>query len=42
MTCWQRSYSLLPKLTEDASTIAKIETEPISEGRQIVMILAPR
>jgi translation initiation factor IF-3 len=35
-------YKLLQKLKEDTSTIAKVEMEPMSEGRQIVMILAPR
>jgi translation initiation factor IF-3 len=35
-------YRLLQKLKEDTSTIAKVEMEPMSEGRQIVMILAPR
>lgn len=35
-------YKLLQKLKEDTNTIAKVEMEPMSEGRQIVMILAPR
>ena len=35
-------YRLLQKLKEDTVTIAKVEMEPMSEGRQIVMILAPR
>ncbi|MBK8007575.1 MAG: translation initiation factor IF-3 [Rhizobiales bacterium] len=35
-------YKLLQKLKEDTTTIAKVEMEPMSEGRQIVMILAPR
>ncbi len=35
-------YKLLQKLKEDTTTIAKVEMEPMPEGRQIVMILAPR
>jgi translation initiation factor IF-3 len=35
-------YRLLQKLKEDTVSIAKVEMEPMSEGRQIVMILAPR
>lgn len=35
-------YKLLQKLKEDTSEIAKVEMEPMPEGRQIVMILAPR
>jgi translation initiation factor IF-3 len=27
---------------DDVTSIAKVEAEPLSEGRQIVMILAPR
>ena len=35
-------YKLLQRVREDTGTIAKVEAEPMSEGRQIVMILAPR
>ena len=35
-------YKLLDRVKEDTATIAKVEVTPMSEGRQIVMILAPR
>jgi translation initiation factor IF-3 len=35
-------YKLLQRVREDVATQAKVEAEPVSEGRQIVMILAPR
>ncbi len=35
-------YKLLNRLKEDMGKVAKVEAEPMSEGRQIVMILAPR
>jgi translation initiation factor IF-3 len=35
-------YKLLQRVREDTGTFAKVEAEPMSEGRQIVMILAPR
>jgi len=35
-------YKLLDRVKEDTATIAKVELSPMSEGRQIVMILAPR
>ena len=35
-------YKLLQRVRDDVATIAKVEAEPMSEGRQIVMILAPR
>ncbi len=35
-------YKLLQKLKEDTAGVAKVEMEPMPEGRQIVMILAPR
>jgi translation initiation factor IF-3 len=35
-------YRLLQRVREDVAGIAKVESEPSSEGRQIVMILAPR
>jgi translation initiation factor IF-3 len=33
---------LLDRVKEDTSTIAKVESEPRLEGRQMVMVLAPR
>jgi translation initiation factor IF-3 len=35
-------YNLLKRVKEDNLKIAKVESEPMSEGRQIVMILAPK
>ena len=35
-------YKLLDRVKGDTSTIAKIEQEPRFEGRQVVMVLAPR
>jgi translation initiation factor IF-3 len=35
-------YKLLNRVKEDMATVAKVESEPMSEGRQIVMIMAPR
>lgn len=35
-------FKLLQKLKEDVSAIAKVEAEPMLEGRQMIMILAPR
>lgn len=35
-------FKLLQKLKEDVATIAKVEAEPMLEGRQMIMILAPR
>jgi translation initiation factor IF-3 len=35
-------YKLLDRLRDDVAGIAKVELAPMSEGRQIVMILAPR
>jgi translation initiation factor IF-3 len=35
-------YKLLNRIKEDMATVAKVEAEPMSEGRQIVMIMAPR
>jgi translation initiation factor IF-3 len=35
-------YKLLQRVREDVAPLAKVEAEPMSEGRQIVMILAPR
>jgi translation initiation factor IF-3 len=33
---------LLDRVKQDTSTIAKVESEPRLEGRQMVMVLAPR
>jgi translation initiation factor IF-3 len=35
-------YKLLNRVKQDTATIAKIESEPRFEGRQMVMMLAPR
>ncbi|HEY7457144.1 MAG TPA: translation initiation factor IF-3 [Xanthobacteraceae bacterium] len=35
-------YKLLQRVRDDVANLAKVEAEPMSEGRQIVMILAPR
>jgi translation initiation factor IF-3 len=35
-------YKLLQRVREDMASLSKVEAEPMSEGRQIVMILAPR
>jgi len=35
-------YKLLDRVKDDVSKIAKIEQEPRFEGRQVVMVLAPR
>jgi translation initiation factor IF-3 len=35
-------YQLLQRLKEQAETFAKVEVEPKLEGRQMIMILAPR
>ena len=35
-------YNLLKRIREDNGKFAKVESEPLSEGRQIVMILAPK
>ncbi len=35
-------YKLLMRLREEVTTFAKVEAEPMMEGRQMIMILAPR
>ena len=35
-------YKLLDRVKGDTAKIAKIEQEPRFEGRQVVMVLAPR
>ena len=35
-------FKLLQKLKEDVAAIAKVEAEPMLEGRQMIMILSPR
>jgi translation initiation factor IF-3 len=35
-------YRLLQRVKEETSTVAKVEAEPSMEGRQMIMVLAPR
>jgi translation initiation factor IF-3 len=35
-------YKLLQRVKDDTTTISKVESEPRFEGRQMVMLLAPR
>ena len=35
-------YQLLQKVKSDTDKLAKVESEPRLEGRQMVMVLAPR
>jgi len=35
-------YRLLQRVKEETSTAAKVEAEPSMEGRQMIMVLAPR
>ena len=35
-------YKLLNKVKEELATLAKVEAEPSLEGRQMIMVLAPR
>ena len=35
-------YKLLNRVRDDIGKIAKVEQEPRFEGRQVVMVLAPR
>ncbi|MBS7590331.1 translation initiation factor IF-3 [Ancylobacter defluvii] len=35
-------YKLLNKVKEELAPIAKVESEPLLEGRQMIMVLAPR
>jgi translation initiation factor IF-3 len=35
-------YQLLNRVKDDTGKIAKVEQEPRFEGRQVVMVLAPR
>jgi translation initiation factor IF-3 len=35
-------YQLLNRVKDDTLKIAKVEQEPRFEGRQVVMVLAPR
>ena len=35
-------YRLLQRVKTDIETLAKVESEPRLEGRQMVMVLAPR
>ena len=35
-------YRLLQRVKEETNTIAKVEAEPAMEGRQMIMVLAPK
>jgi translation initiation factor IF-3 len=35
-------YRLLERVKAETATVAKVESEPQLEGRQMIMILAPR
>ena len=35
-------YKLLMRLREEVTSFAKVEAEPMMEGRQMIMVLAPR
>jgi translation initiation factor IF-3 len=35
-------YRLLQRVKSETSTVAKVEAEPLMEGRQMVMVLAPK
>ena len=35
-------YQLLNRVKDDTSKVSKVEQEPRFEGRQVVMVLAPR
>ena len=35
-------YKLLLRVKAETAAIAKVEAEPLMEGRQMVMVLAPR
>ena len=35
-------FKLLLRVKAETATIAKVEAEPLMEGRQMVMVLAPR
>lgn len=35
-------YKLLMRLREEMAPVAKVEAEPMMEGRQMIMVLAPR
>jgi translation initiation factor IF-3 len=35
-------YKLLQRVKDDTEKISKVESEPRFEGRQMVMLLAPR
>jgi translation initiation factor IF-3 len=42
MAHMELGMQLLNKVREEVSTIAKVEAEPKLEGRQMMMVLAPR
>jgi len=35
-------YKLLQRVKVETATIAKVEAEPLMEGRQMIMVLAPK
>jgi len=35
-------YRLLQKVKSETAEVAKVEAEPLMEGRQMVMVLAPK
>ena len=35
-------FKLLLRVRNETATIAKVEAEPLMEGRQMVMVLAPK
>jgi translation initiation factor IF-3 len=42
MAHMELGMKLLNKVREETATIAKVEAEPKLEGRQMMMVLAPR
>ncbi|TIP36335.1 MAG: translation initiation factor IF-3, partial [Mesorhizobium sp.] len=42
MAHMELGMQLLAKVREEVATIAKVEAEPKLEGRQMMMVLAPR
>jgi translation initiation factor IF-3 len=42
MAHMELGMQLLNKVREETATIAKVEAEPKLEGRQMMMVLAPR
>ena len=42
MAYHQRGYDVLKKLESEIEEVAKIEQVPTMEGKQMIMVLAPR